>query len=279
MSGTSHEGHGGNGGNIPSPTATRYIEIPITMEQLRTAIEAVRTYDGTFTIGTHELSIGRTPIGGNSMRTETWDDRLTPTEAVRPEEVLAEQPIRRVFIIGVGGVGSNLAWLLAHEKVKLVLVDYDVVEPKNLGRQFFTKADIGKKKVEALRDNLLNMMPEADIEILDRKIEDKMDMLSIADDSLDTVVVGATDNFAIKKMICETYKCGVMISCEEHEYEVIQRLRKEDKTAWTMADGYMSTQTWESNMKAAELFYHYFKHKPHLIKTKNINAKMMVEEI
>lgn len=64
----------------------------------------------------------------------------------------------RFFIIGCGGVGS---WLtpalcaLLHTNVKgseneITLVDGDTLEEKNLDRQLFTEADIGKNKAEAL---------------------------------------------------------------------------------------------------------------------------------
>ena len=60
--------------------------------------------------------------------------------------------IHRIFIIGVGGVGSWLAPSIAllEGSRNVVLVDGDELEMKNLNRQLFTFSDIGKNKAEAL---------------------------------------------------------------------------------------------------------------------------------
>lgn len=57
-----------------------------------------------------------------------------------------------IYIIGCGGVGSFLAPTLCmlSGKENITLVDGDNLETKNLNRQLFTEADIGKNKAEAL---------------------------------------------------------------------------------------------------------------------------------
>ena len=51
----------------------------------------------------------------------------------------------KVAILGLGGLGSNIAISLARIGVgKLVLIDYDVIEPSNLNRQQYYIDDIGK---------------------------------------------------------------------------------------------------------------------------------------
>lgn len=62
-----------------------------------------------------------------------------------------------VALVGVGGVGSNLAALFAAAGIgKLILIDSDVVEESNLVRQIFYKErQVGKtKKVDALEEYL-----------------------------------------------------------------------------------------------------------------------------
>lgn len=67
----------------------------------------------------------------------------------------------RVHIVGCGSVGSTIAENLVRCGVKkLTLWDFDVVEPKNVHNQMFTSGDIGKPKVEALRDLLFSINPE-----------------------------------------------------------------------------------------------------------------------
>lgn len=66
----------------------------------------------------------------------------------------------RVGIAGCGGLGSAVAVSMARLNVgRLLLVDYDLVEPSNLNRQQFFVDQIGLPKVEALRDNLERMNP------------------------------------------------------------------------------------------------------------------------
>jgi len=64
------------------------------------------------------------------------------------------------IVVGVGGVGSNLAAPLARlisyakgeneEPSKITFIDGDTVEKKNLTRQDFIQQDIGKPKAEAI---------------------------------------------------------------------------------------------------------------------------------
>lgn len=70
----------------------------------------------------------------------------------------------RVGIAGAGGLGSNCAMHLVRAGVgHLVVADFDVVSESNLNRQFFFRDQVGRPKVEALRENLLRIDPGADI--------------------------------------------------------------------------------------------------------------------
>ena len=71
---------------------------------------------------------------------------------------------KRVIIIGVGGVGSVAAEMLARCGVgQLVLFDYDLVEEANMNRMFYTPSQIGKLKVEAACDTLKTIAPSIEI--------------------------------------------------------------------------------------------------------------------
>ena len=70
-----------------------------------------------------------------------------------------------IGIAGCGGLGSNAAIALARIGVgKLILVDFDVVEPTNLNRQQYFIDDIGKRKVDALEEKLKMINPFLQIE-------------------------------------------------------------------------------------------------------------------
>ena len=66
----------------------------------------------------------------------------------------------RIHIIGCGAIGSNLAVMLTRlGAVKLELWDADTVEEHNITNQAYTNSDIGRLKVEALADHLLEINP------------------------------------------------------------------------------------------------------------------------
>ncbi|MDW9478861.1 thiamine biosynthesis protein ThiF [Sinorhizobium meliloti] len=49
---------------------------------------------------------------------------------------------------------------------KFILVDGDVVDSHNLNRQFYAHADIGLPKVECLKRHILEINPEAEVEVI-----------------------------------------------------------------------------------------------------------------
>lgn len=74
---------------------------------------------------------------------------------------------KKILIIGTGALGSNLALMLAKGGVReLALCDFDIVESGNLCRANFDLFDIGKHKVTATRDNLIELSPFINVECL-----------------------------------------------------------------------------------------------------------------
>ena len=71
----------------------------------------------------------------------------------------------RVIIFGVGGVGSWCAEALIRTGLThLTIVDGDTVQPSNVNRQLLaTRETLGRPKVEALRERLLSINPDAEI--------------------------------------------------------------------------------------------------------------------
>lgn len=77
-----------------------------------------------------------------------------------------------VGIAGLGGLGSNAAISLARAGVgRLILVDFDKVEEGNLDRQYYFLDQVGKAKVEALRDNINRVNPSVKVEVHNVKLE------------------------------------------------------------------------------------------------------------
>lgn len=72
-----------------------------------------------------------------------------------------EKDDAKIHIVGCGSVGSTIAENLARCGVKnMVLWDFDTVEAHNIVNQMFRQQDVGKSKVEALRDILCDINPE-----------------------------------------------------------------------------------------------------------------------
>ena len=79
-----------------------------------------------------------------------------------------QERIRSTKLLIAGcGIGSSPAVCAARMGYEnFVLVDGDTVEPHNLNRQFYEFADVGKSKVEALKDKILRINPQARVQAI-----------------------------------------------------------------------------------------------------------------
>lgn len=105
----------------------------------------------------------------------------------------------RIHIVGCGSVGATVAENLARcGLTKFTLWDFDVVEPKNLANQIFRVKDIGKPKVEALKDILMDINPEIDADI-------KLKPKGWNGEQLNGFVFLAVDNIELRRKIVEMH--------------------------------------------------------------------------
>jgi sulfur carrier protein ThiS adenylyltransferase len=120
----------------------------------------------------------------------------------REKAVLAVLRQSSVGIAGAGGLGSNVAVSLARAGVgRLVIADFDKVEPSNLNRQQYFIDQVGRRKVEALRENLLLISPYSLYEVHDVQVTRRNAAKIFA--RVD-VLVEAFDRAAAKEMLIET---------------------------------------------------------------------------
>lgn len=122
--------------------------------------------------------------------------------AHRDPAVLAVLRQSTVGIAGAGGLGSNVAVSLARAGVgRLIIADFDKVEPSNLNRQQYFIDQVGERKVDALRENLLIINPFSLYEVHDVRITRRNAAKIFA--QVD-VLVEAFDRAETKEMLIET---------------------------------------------------------------------------
>ena len=79
-----------------------------------------------------------------------------------------------VAVAGLGGLGSNIAVMLARSGVgQLLLVDYDVVDVTNLNRQMYYIQHIGKPKAQALPEILYQINPYSNYQSCSVKVTER----------------------------------------------------------------------------------------------------------
>ena len=76
---------------------------------------------------------------------------------------------KKVIVFGVGGVGGHAAEVLARSGIgEIHLLDHDEVSVTNINRQMVaTTKTIGRKKVDVMRERILDINPECKVEIFD----------------------------------------------------------------------------------------------------------------
>ena len=128
------------------------------------------------------------------------DDVFNRNEAVLETEALAA---KKVLIVGLGSGGSVVADSLARSSVGgFTLWDNDHLDVHNVGRHICTLKDVGRPKVEAMRDHILSINPAAEIQCVHQDVTQAGDGLDAAVGGADCVVAG-TDNNASRFAINE----------------------------------------------------------------------------
>ena len=118
-------------------------------------------------------------------------------------EALEKIQAVHVGIAGAGGLGSNCAVNLTRCGFRLfTIVDFDNVDFSNLNRQFFFNNQVGNPKVDMLKENLLAVNPDLELNLFSRRIDE--DNVNDFFDACD-IIVEAFDNVKDKKIIIEAY--------------------------------------------------------------------------
>jgi len=108
---------------------------------------------------------------------------------------------KTIGIAGAGGLGSNAAVSLARSGIgRLIIVDFDIVETSNLNRQYYFLDQVGMKKVDALKENILRINQRVIIDTIQLKLKPgEMYKPFITAD----IVIEALDDAKTKKFFIE----------------------------------------------------------------------------
>jgi len=118
------------------------------------------------------------------------------------DEIKRKLSLFTVGIAGAGGLGSNCAAALVRTGIgKIVVADFDIVEERNLNRQFFFVDQAGMKKVEALKVNLKRIGSNTEIITHDITLthQNIPDIYAGCD-----IIVEAFDKSEMKEMLIES---------------------------------------------------------------------------
>jgi molybdopterin/thiamine biosynthesis adenylyltransferase len=111
-----------------------------------------------------------------------------------------------ITIVGVGALGSHLVQFLRNEKAVLRVIDFDRVEQRNVLSQFHSKPNVGKLKVESLKQ-AMQFLYGVKIETNSNKlVEDNVDALlslggRMAVDVPSNLVIDCLDNGAARRLV------------------------------------------------------------------------------
>ena len=119
---------------------------------------------------------------------------LFASRAPDPPELQRRLESATVAIVGLGGTGTWVAQSLAGAGIGcLRLCDFDRVEESNLNRQLlYTVSDLGRPKVEAARERLLDLNPYVRVETFEHRVEDREGLRPLVDGA--SFVVNCSDH-------------------------------------------------------------------------------------
>ncbi len=164
------------------------------------------------------------------------ENQYTRTELLLGEEGVGKLKQAKVAVFGIGGVGGYVVEALARSGVgSFVLVDNDTVNITNINRQIIATHDtIGRYKTEVMKERILSINPEADVEVRncfflpENQNEFDFSQYSYVVDAVDTV----------------TAKIELVIKSQEAGVPVISSMgagNKLDAAAFEVADIYKTS--------------------------------------
>ena len=161
------------------------------------------------------------------------EKKFSRTEMLIGNDGMEKLKDATVAVFGLGGVGSFVCEGLARSGVgNFILIDYDKTDETNINRQLIaTEKTVGKYKVDLMKERILDINPNANVEVYkefymaDSEIDIITEDLSYAVDCVDTIMA----------------KIAIICSCDAINVPVISSMgtgNKLDPTMLEVADIY-----------------------------------------
>lgn len=162
-------------------------------------------------------------------------NQFSRTELLIGKESLQKLKYAKVAIFGIGGVGSYVVEGLVRAGIgKFVLIDKDVISLTNLNRQIIaTTKTIGKPKVDVAKERILEINPNANVEIYQEFF--MPDSKNIIDNSI-TYIVDSVDTV--------TAKIELVLRAKKYNIPIISSMgtgNKLDPTKFEISDIYKTS--------------------------------------
>ncbi len=163
-------------------------------------------------------------------------NKFDRTKRLLGAEAMNKLKNSHVAVFGIGGVGGHAADALVRSGIgEITIVDSDEVAESNINRQLIaTTKTVGRKKVEVMKEHLLEINPEVKVNVYDcfflPETKDQFDFskYSYVIDAVDTV----------------TAKLALVESCKEVNVPIVSSMgagNKLDPTAFEVADIYKTS--------------------------------------
>ena len=159
------------------------------------------------------------------------DEKFSRTEMLIGNDGMKKLNEAKVAVFGIGGVGSYVCEGLARSGIgNFILIDYDKIDKSNINRQLIaTEKTIGRYKVDLMKERILDINPNANVEVCkefymaDSQSDIIKEDLSYAVDCVDTIMA----------------KIAIICKCDALDVPVISSMgtgNKLDPTMFEVAD-------------------------------------------
>ena len=143
-----------------------------------------------------------------------WNDRTKLLIGNRGLNVIKNSSI---CIVGIGGVGGYVAYLLARAGIgSLTFVDFDRVDETNINRQIVaTTKTVGKFKTDVMKDIIAEINPKCECLVVNERLENE---------NMDKILTLKKFDFVVDAIDSVQNKVDLISYCKEHGIRIVSAM-------------------------------------------------------